>query len=223
MSNRLFYLSIPPNIFVEVAKCASNKASAVNGWTRVIVEKPFGRDLESSSELTRCLKQYLREDQIFRYIYTHILSVYSYIYIYIELMVTCFCPLLFSELIITWARSLLRISLYFVSQILFLSLFGQGITFGMCSSYFLRILVLKDVEGEFNMSSYNYCQNILIFLNWNLDYFGFAPRYFDNYGIIRDIMQNHLLQILTLFAMETPVSLDAEDIRNEKVFNILEE
>lgn len=43
-------------------------------------------------------------------------------------------------------------------------------------------------------------------------------RYFDNYGIIRDIMQNHLLQILALFAMEPPVSLDAEDIRNEKVF-----
>lgn len=44
-------------------------------------------------------------------------------------------------------------------------------------------------------------------------------RYFDNYGIVRDIMQNHLLQILALFAMETPVSLDAEDIRNEKVIN----
>ncbi|KAF3443258.1 hypothetical protein FNV43_RR12940 [Rhamnella rubrinervis] len=42
-------------------------------------------------------------------------------------------------------------------------------------------------------------------------------RYFDNYGIIRDIMQNHLLQILVLFSMETPVSLDAKDIRNEKV------
>ena len=40
--------------------------------------------------------------------------------------------------------------------------------------------------------------------------------YFDSYGIIRDIMQNHLLQILALFAMETPASLDAEDIRNEK-------
>jgi hypothetical protein len=42
-------------------------------------------------------------------------------------------------------------------------------------------------------------------------------RYFDSYGIIRDIMQNHLLQILALFAMETPISLEAEDIRNEKV------
>ncbi|EFJ19385.1 hypothetical protein SELMODRAFT_419253 [Selaginella moellendorffii] len=41
--------------------------------------------------------------------------------------------------------------------------------------------------------------------------------YFDRYGIIRDIMQNHLLQIVALFAMEPPVSLDAEDVRNEKV------
>jgi glucose-6-phosphate 1-dehydrogenase len=41
--------------------------------------------------------------------------------------------------------------------------------------------------------------------------------YFDNYGIIRDIMQNHLLQIMALFAMEQPVSLAADDVRNEKV------
>jgi glucose-6-phosphate 1-dehydrogenase len=41
--------------------------------------------------------------------------------------------------------------------------------------------------------------------------------YFDEFGIIRDVMQNHLLQILTIVAMEKPVTLDAEDIRNEKV------
>jgi glucose-6-phosphate 1-dehydrogenase len=41
--------------------------------------------------------------------------------------------------------------------------------------------------------------------------------YFDEFGIIRDVMQNHLLQILTIVAMERPVSLAAEDIRNEKV------
>ena len=45
--------------------------------------------------------------------------------------------------------------------------------------------------------------------------------YSDNYGIIRDIMQNHLLQLVALFAMEPPVSLDAEDMRNEKVTNTL--
>lgn len=66
LAHRLFYLSIPPNIFVDVVKCASLRASSANGWTRVIVEKPFGRDSESSGELTRCLKQYLKEDQIFR-------------------------------------------------------------------------------------------------------------------------------------------------------------
>lgn len=69
LSNRLFYLSIPPNIFVDVVKCASLRASSTSGWTRVIVEKPFGRDSESSGELTRCLKLYLTEDQIFRYIF----------------------------------------------------------------------------------------------------------------------------------------------------------
>jgi len=52
---------------VDVVRCASQKASSKDGWTRVIVEKPFGRDSESSSELTKCLKQYLTEDQIFRF------------------------------------------------------------------------------------------------------------------------------------------------------------
>ncbi|QHN96774.1 Glucose-6-phosphate 1-dehydrogenase 2 [Arachis hypogaea] len=129
-SNRLFYLSIPPNIFIDAVKCASLSASSGNGWTRVIVEKPFGRDSESSAALTKSLKQYLREDQIFR---QYIRNV----------------QLIFSE------------------------------DFG--------------TEGR--------------------------GGYFDNYGIIRDIMQNHLLQILALFAMETPVSLDAEDIRNEKIIH----
>lgn len=85
----------------------------------------------------------------------------------------------------------------------------------MYSSYSQKILALKDVAGNLSFLS---AFTFLIF-KW-----GFSSilifticRYFDNYGIIRDIMQNHLLQILALFAMETPVSLDAEDIRNEKV------
>ena len=44
--------------------------------------------------------------------------------------------------------------------------------------------------------------------------------YFDDFGIIRDVVQNHLLQILTLVAMEKPVSVKAEDIRDEKVGSI---
>ncbi|KAI4305638.1 hypothetical protein L6164_028994 [Bauhinia variegata] len=157
LSNRLYYLSIPPNIFVDVVRCASMKASSEKGWTRVIVEKPFGRDSESSSELTRCLKQYLTEDQIFR------IDHYLGKELVENLSVLRFSNLVFEPL---WSRNYIR-----NVQIIFSEDFGT--------------------EGR--------------------------GGYFDHYGIIRDIIQNHLLQILALFAMETPVSLDAEDVRNEKV------
>ncbi|XP_043689510.1 glucose-6-phosphate 1-dehydrogenase 1, chloroplastic-like isoform X1 [Telopea speciosissima] len=157
LPNRLFYLSIPPNIFVDVVRCAISRASSANGWTRVIVEKPFGRDLASSGELTRCLKQYLSEDQIFR------IDHYLGKELVENLSVLRFSNLVFEPL---WSRNYIR-----NVQLIFSEDFGT--------------------EGR--------------------------GGYFDNYGIIRDIMQNHLLQILALFAMETPVSLDAEDIRNEKV------
>ncbi|CAF2349008.1 unnamed protein product [Brassica napus] len=157
ISNRLFYLSIPPNIFVDAVKCASSSASSVNGWTRVIVEKPFGRDSETSAALTNSLKQYLEEDQIFR------IDHYLGKELVENLSVLRFSNLIFEPL---WSRQYIR-----NVQFIFSEDFGT--------------------EGR--------------------------GGYFDHYGIIRDIMQNHLLQILALFAMETPVSLDAEDIRNEKV------
>ncbi|XP_010499189.1 PREDICTED: glucose-6-phosphate 1-dehydrogenase 3, chloroplastic [Camelina sativa] len=157
LSNRLFYLSIPPNIFVDAVKCASSSASSVNGWTRVIVEKPFGRDSKTSAALTKSLKQYLEEDQIFR------IDHYLGKELVENLSVLRFSNLIFEPL---WSRQYIR-----NVQFIFSEDFGT--------------------EGR--------------------------GGYFDNYGIIRDIMQNHLLQILALFAMETPVSLDAEDIRNEKV------
>ncbi|KAJ7957521.1 Glucose-6-phosphate 1-dehydrogenase [Quillaja saponaria] len=157
VSNRLFYLSIPPNIFIDAVKCASLSASSGNGWTRVIVEKPFGHDSESSAALTKSLKQYLTEDQIFR------IDHYLGKELVENLSVLRFSNLIFEPL---WSRQYIR-----NVQFIFSEDFGT--------------------EGR--------------------------GGYFDNYGIIRDIMQNHLLQILALFAMETPVSLDAEDIRNEKV------
>ncbi|XP_058093122.1 glucose-6-phosphate 1-dehydrogenase, chloroplastic-like isoform X2 [Magnolia sinica] len=157
ITNRLFYLSIPPNIFIDVVKCAGLSASSSNGWTRVIIEKPFGRDSESSAALTRGLKQYLEEDQIFR------IDHYLGKELVENISVLRFSNLLFEPL---WSRQYIR-----NMQFIFSEDFGT--------------------EGR--------------------------GGYFDSYGIIRDIMQNHLLQILALFAMETPVSLDAEDIRNEKV------
>ncbi|GFY88104.1 glucose-6-phosphate dehydrogenase 2 [Actinidia rufa] len=163
ISNRLFYLSIPPNIFTAAVRCASLSASSANGWTRVIVEKPFGRDSESSAALTNALKQYLEEDQIFR------IDHYLGKELVENLSVLRFSNLIFEPL---WSRQYIR-----SVQLIFSEDFGT-----------------EGREG--------------IFL---------SLKYFDNYGIIRDIMQNHLLQILALFAMETPVSLDGEDIRNEKV------
>ncbi|GAB2256864.1 hypothetical protein Droror1_Dr00022923 [Drosera rotundifolia] len=155
--NRLFYLSIPPNIFVDAVRCASLRSSSKDGWTRVIVEKPFGRDSESSKELTSSLKKYLQEDQIFR------IDHYLGKELVENLSVLRFSNLVFEPL---WSRNYIR-----NVQLIFSEDFGT--------------------EGR--------------------------GGYFDHYGIIRDIMQNHLIQILALFAMETPVSLDAEDIRNEKV------
>ena len=65
-ANRIFYLSIPPSIFTDVAACASSTASSENGWTRVIVEKPFGKDSESFRKLSDSLYQHLTEDQMYR-------------------------------------------------------------------------------------------------------------------------------------------------------------
>eukprot|EP00271_Cylindrocystis_brebissonii_P012211 TRINITY_DN303_c0_g1_i1.p1 TRINITY_DN303_c0_g1~~TRINITY_DN303_c0_g1_i1.p1 ORF type:complete len:627 (-),score=140.47 TRINITY_DN303_c0_g1_i1:1006-2886(-) len=157
-ASRLFYLSIPPNIFVDVAESVSKSASAPKGgFTRVIVEKPFGRDSESSAELTRGLAKHLTEDQIYR------IDHYLGKELVENLSVLRFSNLVFEPL---WCRQYIR-----NVQLIFSEDFGT--------------------EGR--------------------------GGYFDNYGIIRDIMQNHLLQILALFAMEPPVSLAAEDVINEKV------
>ncbi|CAI5459752.1 unnamed protein product [Closterium sp. Yama58-4] len=157
IADRMFYLAIPPNVFVPAARSVSLAASSPSGYTRVIVEKPFGRDSESSALLTQQLGQHFTEDQIYR------IDHYLGKELVENLLVLRFSNLVFEPL---WSRQYIR-----NVQIIFSEDFGT--------------------EGR--------------------------GGYFDHYGIIRDIMQNHLLQILTLFAMEPPVSLSADDIINEKV------
>jgi glucose-6-phosphate 1-dehydrogenase len=156
-ADRLFYLSIPPNIFTAVAAAASRAASSSRGWTRMIVEKPFGRDLSSFRALSASLGEHLREDQIYRidhYLGKELIE---------NLTVLRFANLVFEPL---WSRQYIR-----NVQVIFSENFGT--------------------EGR--------------------------GGYFDRYGIVRDVIQNHLLQILALFAMEQPASLGSEDIRDEKV------
>ncbi len=63
-ANRMFFLSIPPNVFVPAAGGAADYCSSKSGWTRVIVEKPFGRDSESSKELSDGLAAPLSADPV---------------------------------------------------------------------------------------------------------------------------------------------------------------
>ena len=66
--NRIFYLSVPHEIVPEVSSCLSKNAQSKAGWTRLIVEKPFGTDTESSEMLTDGLLKHLDENQIYRFV-----------------------------------------------------------------------------------------------------------------------------------------------------------
>ena len=161
--NRLFYFAIPPNVFAETGlaikqSCMQDESK---GWTRLIVEKPFGRDLASFNELNKTLSQHFTENHLYRI--DHYLG---------KEMVQNLTVLRFSN---TW---------------------------------FERIWNAENIKCV-----------ILTFK----EPFGTEGRggYFDQYGIIRDILQNHLLQVLTLMAMEAPTKVDGpgagKAIRDAKV------
>ncbi|XP_044256581.1 glucose-6-phosphate 1-dehydrogenase isoform X2 [Tribolium madens] len=156
-ANRVFYLALPPSVFETVTVHIRNSCMAQKGWTRVIIEKPFGRDFDSSQKLSNHLSSLFTEQQIYRI--DHYLG---------KEMVQNLMTLRFGNRIFnpTWNRDNIA-----SIQISFKEPFGT--------------------QGR--------------------------GGYFDEFGIIRDIMQNHLLQILTLVAMEKPASVHPDDIRNEKV------
>jgi len=64
--NRLFYLALPPNVFVETCTAIKQGAISSKGWNRVIVEKPFGHDLESATILSKSLGALFQESQLYR-------------------------------------------------------------------------------------------------------------------------------------------------------------
>ncbi|KAN0126979.1 glucose-6-P dehydrogenase [Russula decolorans] len=155
--NRIFYLALPPSVFVPVAGRVKKFNYSEGGINRIIVEKPFGKDLDSSRELLGSLKQYWSEEETFRI--DHYLG---------KEMVKNILVLRFANVALSAAWDKNSISSV---QITFKEPFGT--------------------EGR--------------------------GGYFDEFGIIRDILQNHLLQVLSVLTMERPVSFAAEDIRDEKV------
>ncbi|KAH9743703.1 glucose-6-phosphate 1-dehydrogenase 6 cytoplasmic [Citrus sinensis] len=169
-SRRLFYFALPPSVYPSVSrmikKCCMNR-SDLGGWTRIVVEKPFGKDLDSSEKLSAQIGELFEEPQIYR------IDHYLGKELVQNLLVLRFANRMFLPL---WNRDNID-----NVQIVFREDFGT--------------------EGR--------------------------GGYFDEYGIIRDIIQNHLLQVrenntdmkkvLCLVAMEKPVSLKPEHIRDEKV------
>jgi glucose-6-phosphate 1-dehydrogenase len=160
--NRLFYLAVAPKLFSSIL---TNLRSAgmilpVEGegpWTRVIVEKPFGHDLESARELNRLVAEVLDERQTYRI--DHYLGKETVQ----NLLVFRFANAIFEPL---WNRQHIE---------------SVQITAGES--------ILVTNRGAF----------------------------YDQTGVVRDIVQNHLLQILALTAMEPPISLRADDVRDQKV------
>ncbi|GMG20567.1 unnamed protein product [Ambrosiozyma monospora] len=157
-SHRLYYLALPPSVFITVASNLKKYAHPGDkGLVRLIVEKPFGRDLKTSRELQRQLAPIWTEEELYRI--DHYLG---------KEMVKNMLPFRFANnfLAACWNNN-------FVTsvQIAFKEQFGT--------------------EGR--------------------------GGYFDSIGIIRDVMQNHLLQVLTLLLMERPRSADPEAVRDEKV------
>ncbi|TFK28723.1 glucose-6-phosphate 1-dehydrogenase [Coprinopsis marcescibilis] len=156
--NRIFYLALPPSVFIPVTKNIKDHCYVTRGGkNRIIIEKPFGKDLESARSLLSSVKQYWSEDETF------------------------------------------RIDHYLGKEMV------------------KNILVLRFANIALGAAwDKNHISNVQITFK---EPFGTEGRggYFDEFGIIRDVLQNHLLQVLTILTMERPVSFSAEDIRDEKV------
>ena len=157
--NRILYLATPPGVFAEIVFnlgfAGLQREDA--GFSRLVVEKPFGHDLDSARELNRKIREVFREEQIFRI--DHYLGKET------------------------------------VQNILVMR-FGNSI-----------------FEPIWNR---RYVDHVQITAAEELGIGGRAG-YYERSGVVRDMFQNHLFQVMCLVAMEPPISMEAETIRDEKL------
>lgn len=156
--NRVFYLALPPAAFPStIAGLGENGLNGGRGWTRLVIEKPFGRDLESARSLNALAHSHFRESQLFRI--DHYLGKETVQ----NLLVFRFANAMFESL---WNRD--RVAN-------------------------LQITVAESLGVEQRAD------------------------YYDRVGAVRDMVQNHLTQLLSLIAMEVPIAFEAEAVRYEKI------
>jgi len=155
----LFYFAVPPDLFGTIGErlAEAGLTSEHEGWRRVIVEKPFGYDLESARALNTQLTKGLRESQIYRI--DHYLGKETVQ----NILAFRFANGIFEP---TWNRR-------YVDHV--------------------QMTVAEEAGVEHRGA------------------------YYDKAGALRDIVQNHMFQVMTLIAMEPPISFAAEDVRDEKV------
>jgi glucose-6-phosphate 1-dehydrogenase len=157
--NRVYYMATPPDAFPNIINLLgeTNQLQENGGYRRVVIEKPFGTDLDSAKKLNDQIHKVLKETQIYRI--DHYLGKETVQ----NILVTRFANTIFEPL---WNRN-------YIDHV--------------------EITVAEKVGVEHR------------------------GKFYDRVGILRDMFQNHLLQLLALTAMEPPVSFEATALRNEKV------
>jgi glucose-6-phosphate 1-dehydrogenase len=159
--NRLYYLATPASSFPEIVRglgaAGLDHETADGGWRRIVIEKPFGRDLETAVRLNREVGKVFRESQVYRI--DHYLGKETVR----NILIFRFGNLIFEPI---WHRR-------YIDHV--------------------QITVAESIGVESRGAFY------------------------EETGALRDILQNHLLQLLTLVAMEPPANLEADALRDEKV------
>ena len=159
--NRIFYLAIPPVLYETTAQMLGSaglsEETAEGGWSRIVVEKPFGKDLDSARHLDGVLNQYFKEHQIFRI--DHYLA----------------------------KETVQNIILFRFANTIFEPVWNR--------SHIEKIsITAAETLGVEHRAGY-----------------------YEQSGVLRDMFQNHMMQLLALTAMEPPSLFEADRVRDEKV------